>query len=182
MTLTVTPTLDKLYERLGGFIESILSPQPGPLALPVIQLPENRVAMPPPVPGFIGMTARIQGRIMTNLDRWNPSDVAPVALSIEQATRLAVQLDCYGANSGDWAAILATVLRDEYAVGPLAPELSPLYTESPRFAPLVAGEEQYERRWIVEAIVQYNPVVSVPMQFANQAEVTTINVDERYPP
>jgi len=177
MTLTVSPTLDDIYTKLGNFLESVL-----PAGVPVIQLPVNRASMPPSDPGFVGMTARVQQRIMTNLDRWNPADVAPTELAIEQAVQLAVQLDCYGAAAGDWAVILSTVLRDEYSMPALAPILAPLYCDDPKFAPLVQGEEQYETRWIVPAYLQYNPVTSVPAQFANAAEAALINVDVSYPP
>lgn len=177
MTLVVAPTLDDVYTKLGTFIESVV-----PAGVPVIQLPVDRASMPPPVPGFVGMRAMLQARIMTNLDRWNPADVAPVAIEIEQAVRLTVQLDCYGASAGDWAVMLSTVLRDEYGVTALAPVLAPLFTDDPRFAPLIDGEEQYERRWIVPAVMQYNPVVSTPMQFADAAEADLINVDVRFPP
>lgn len=177
MTLVVTPTLDDVFTKLGTFIESVV-----PAGVPVIQLPENRVSMPAPAPGFVGMRATTQTRLMTNLDRWNPDAVNPVAIEIEQAVRLTVQLDCYGAASGDWAIILSTVLRDEYACEGLSPILAPLYCNDPMFAPLIDGEEQYERRWIVGSIMQYNPVVSTPMQFADAAEADLINVDVSYPP
>jgi hypothetical protein len=49
-------------------------------------------------------------------------------------------------------------------------------------APLEDDELQYEQRWTIEAFLQYNPVVTVPMQFADTASVTLINVDEAYPP
>jgi len=175
MPLVVTPTLDQLYAKLGDFIESVV-----PVGVVVCQMPTNRTAMPPPVPGFVGMTARVQARIMTNLDSW--VDIDPTTIEIEQALRLAVTLNCYGAASSDWAVILQAVLRDEYAVGPLKPILSPLYTDEPMFAPLVDGEEEYEARWIVPAFLQYNPVVSVPQQFASTLTADLINVDERYPP
>lgn len=177
MTLVVTPTLDDVYTKLGGFIEGVV-----PAGVPVIQQPVNRAAMPPPSPGFVGMTARVGERIMTNLDHWNPADVAPTDIAIEQAVHLSVQLDCYGVASGDWAIMLSTVLRDEFGCTGLAPILSPLYCDDPRFAPLIDAEEQYEYRWIVGAVLQYNPVTSIPMQFANVAEATLINVDESYPP
>lgn len=177
MALVVTPTLDAVYTKLGNFLESVL-----PAGVLVVQAQENRVPALPPSPGYVEMFATAQGRIMTNLDRWNPDDIAPTSIEIEQAVRLMVQLDCYGAASGDWAVILSTVLRDEFACTALAPILSPLYADDPRNAPLVAGEEQYERRWIVGAVLQYNPVVTTPMQFADTAELNTINVDERYPP
>lgn len=181
MTLTVTPTVDQLYKTLGDFIESLISPV-NAVVVPVIAIPSNRVAMPPPVPGFVGMRIGRHGRIMTNLDRWDPQAVAPVAIDIEQAMRLPIQLDCYGRLSHDWAVILETVLRDEYACTALAPILSPLYADDAKNAPLTDAEEEYENRWIIEAVMQYNPVVSVPMEFADTAQVTTINVDERYPP
>lgn len=177
MPLVVTPTLDDVYAKLGTFIESVV-----PVGVPVIQLPVDRASMPPAEPGFVGMRAMLQSRIMTNLDRWNPADVAPIEIAIEQAVRLTVQLDCYGALSGDWAVMLSTVLRDEYGCIALAPILAPLYTDDPKFAPLIDGEEQYERRWIVPAVLQYNPVVTTPQEFADTAEVALINVDVEYPP
>lgn len=178
MGLTVSITLQNVFQALGTFIVQVLPP-----SVAVIQLPVNRVAMPPVSPGFVGMTAVLQSRIMTNLDKWSPSAVNPTAIDIEQAIKLSVQLDCYGATAADWAVILSTVLRDEFAVTALAPSLVPLYTDAPRFAPLVSGEEQYEERWIVQAFMQYNPVVSTSMQFANAAQLADIiNVGERYPP
>src|SRR5205823_3916267 len=126
-----------MYKALGDFLETIL-----PAGVLIIQSNENRVSMPPPDPGFVEMTARVQGRIMTNLDKWDPQAVAPVSIDIEQAVRLAMQLDCYGVASGDWATILSTVLRDEYAINALAGTgLVPLYTDNPMFAALVPGEE-----------------------------------------
>jgi hypothetical protein len=128
------------------------------------------------------MIARVQSRIMTNLDRWSPQDLDPQAIEIEQAIRLAITLNCYGSASSDWAVMLSTVLRDEYAIAPLLPILAPLYTDDPMFAPLVDGEEEYEARWIVPAFLQYNPVTSVPQQFADTVDANTINVDVSYPP
>lgn len=177
MTLVVTPTLGALFTALGNFIQTVL-----PAGVPVIQMPANRAAMPAAAPGFVGMTAVLQERIMTNLDRWDPAAVMPVAIEIEQAVRLRMQLDCFGAASSDWAVMLSTVLRDEYGCTALAPALSPLYCDAPKFAPLIDGEEQYEHRWIVDAFLQYNPVTSIPMQFADEAAATLIEVDEAYPP
>jgi len=177
MPLAVSITQQAVYTALRAFLVSVL-----PAGVPVVQLPVDRASMPPAVPGFVGMTARVQSRIMTNLDKWDAAALAPTTIEIEQAVKLAVKLDCYGAESADWAVILSTVLRDEYGVTALAPTLAPLYTDDPKFGFLVDGEEQYEQRWIVEAYLQYNPVVVVPMQFANAAEVALINVDEAYPP
>lgn len=177
VTLAVSITIADLYTKLGSFIETVL-----PAGVPVIQLPVDRASMPPPDPGFVGMRLQLQQRIMTNLDEWDATDVDPSAIDITQAVRITAQFDCYGALSGDWSVILSTVLRDEFSMEPLAPILAPLYCDDPRFAPLVSGEEQYEQRWIVPAVMQYNPVVSTPMQFADTATADTINVDVSYPP
>ncbi len=177
MSLTVSITLDDLYAKLGTFLESVV-----PAGVLVIQLPVDRAPMPSPSPGFVGMRVILQSRIMTNLDRWDVTDVDPAEIEIEQAIKVTMQLDCYGQNSGDWAAILSTVLRDEYAVTALAPVVAPLYADNPKFAPLIDGEEQYERRWIVDAVLEYHPTIATPMQFADTAEAALINVDERYPP
>jgi hypothetical protein len=177
MPLSVSITQQDIYAALGAFVASVV-----PTGVKIVQLPVDRAAMPAPVPGFVGMTANLQTRIMTNLDRWSPGDPAPSAIDIEQAVKLTVKLDCYGAAAADWAVMLSTVLRDEYGVTALAPTLAPLYTEMPRFMPLTNAEEQYEQRWIVEAYLQYNPVISTPMQFADAASADLINVDVSYPP
>lgn len=177
MALVVSPTLDQLFAALGAFIATVV-----PDGLPVIQLPVNRASMPPATPGFVGMRARSLPRIATNIHRWDTQDPLADDIAIEQSTRVIVQLDCYGAASGDWAVMLSTVFRDDHAVLGLAPLLSPLQADDPKFAPLIDGEEQYENRWIVEAHLQYNPITFIPMQFANEANATLVNVDESYPP
>lgn len=177
MSLAVTPTQDDVFTTLTTFLVGVL-----PAGVQVIQLDENRTAMPPADPGFVGMLIRMQKRVMTNIDSWDISGPPPTDMSIMQAVAITVQLDCYGANAYDWAVILSTVLRDEYSVPLLAPILSPLYTDEPRFAPLANGEEQYERRWIVDAHMQYNPVVTVTQQYFDTAETGLIDVDVEYPP
>jgi len=181
MTLTVTPSFDALVVKLGDFIASILPSLPDPVP-PVIQMPANRVSMPPPVPGFVGMTPRVQDRIATNFERWDADDPLVDSVELEQSVRVAVQCDFYGAQAADWATMFSTVIRSEYGCRQLAPIAAPLYCDAPRMAPLVDGEEEYETRWIVTAYLQYNPVTSTPEQFATVLDATLINVDVSYPP
>lgn len=182
MTLTVAPAFDELIVKLADFIASILPSLPDPVP-PVIQLQANRTSMPPPSPGFVGLTPRIQQRIATNFERWDQSEGGnPDHVDLEQSVRVAVQCDFYGARSADWAVMFSTVMRSEYGCRQLAPIVAPLYNDDPKQAPLVNGEEEYEQRWIVTAYVQYNPVTATPEQFANQLEATLTNVDVVYPP
>jgi hypothetical protein len=78
--------------------------------------------------------------------------------------------------------MLTTILRSEWGVGQLAPEVVPLYAEDARMAPLIDAERQYEQRWIVGAVLQYNPTTSTPMEFAATLGAELANVDETYPP
>jgi len=103
---------------------------------------------------------------------------------LSQPTKVVVQLDVHGPNSGDNAQAISTALRDDYAVfffernGYSA---APLYSEDPRQIPFINAEKQYEDRWVIEASLQVNPTLSLPQQFADQAVITTINVEETYP-
>lgn len=180
MTLTVTPNFDALMVKLGDFIASILPTVPS--APPVIVLQQNRTSMPPPVPGFVGMTPRVQRRIATNFEHWDANDPDVDSVEYEQSVSVAVQCDFYGAAANDWAVMFSTVMRSEYACRQLAPIAAPLYNDEPTQAALIDGEEEYEQRWIVTAYVQYNPVTSTPEQFATVLEADLINVDVRYPP
>lgn len=176
MTLTVTPSFNELIVKLAAFIESVV-----PAGVVAIQMPDNRASMPPPSPGFVGMTPRMQGRIATNFEDWE-REGDPDSVQLTQAVRVAVQCDFYGADSADWAVMFSTVMRSEYGCQQLAPIVAPLYNDDPRMAPLVNGEEEYEQRWIVTAYVQYNPMTSTPEQFATVLDATLINVDVSYPP
>lgn len=177
MTFVVTPTLEQVYTKLRPLVFDAV-----PDNVEVIQGLDNRVGLPPANPGFVVMTAILQMRLRTNVNRYVDPSVSPSDLNIEQGTRLTVQLDCYGLLSGDWAAILSTLLRSDYAVGVLAPEVAPLYADEPKLAPLVNSERQYEQRWIVGGVLQYNPVTTTPIESATALDVDLISVDERYPP
>lgn len=174
MTLTVSITQADIYAKVRALVLDVV-----PVGTEVVQGLGNGV--PPPVGPYVAMTMVLRNPHRTPQESWDRINPDPQAIAIEQGTLIRVQLDCYGPDSGDWSEMLATVLRTEYACRLLDP-VSPLYADNPVQAALVNGEEQYEQRWIVGANLQYNPVIMTPMQFANVAEVTLINVDEAYKP
>lgn len=176
MPLVVAPTLQDVYTLLRAYIAGIV-----PVGVMVTQGLGNRVPMPPVLPGFVCMTATLLNPHRTPETSWDQVGLDPTAIVIEQGMLVRIQLDCYGADSADWAVMLAATMRTDYACTALAP-VAPLYCDNPIQAALVNGEEQFEERWIVGANLQYNPVITTPMQFAAEAVVSTINVDERYPP
>jgi len=174
--LVVAPTLQDVYTLLRAFLVGVV-----PAGVQVVQGLNNRSSTPAPVPGFVAFTATLMNPHRTPVEMWDRDDTDPDSIEIEQGLLLRVQLDCYGAASADWAVMLAALLRTEYACRALAP-VAPLFADNPMQAALVNSEAQYEERWIVGANLQYNPVVSTPMQFADTAEVALINIDERFPP
>lgn len=175
MTLAVDITTEDVFTRLRALLVDVL-----PVGVEVVQGLGNRVPMP--AGEFVAMTARQLVALRTPVDTWAKDDPLADELSIEQGLQFRAQLDCYGPRSGDWAAILVAVLRNDYGVQVLGPTVKPLYADDPIQAALIDGEEQYLQRWIVGANLQYNPTVTAPQEFANAAEANLINVDVSYPP
>lgn len=176
--MNVAPPQLDVYIAVQSFVMAVTG-----LGMPnVIQGLPNRTSLPPAVPGFVSMQLTRAKQLRTPEETWDPTDVAPTSLDVEQGTELRLQLDLYGTASGDWAVMLQTLLRNEAGCVALGPTCQPLYASDAQLAPLEDDEAQYEQRWTIEAVLQYNPVTSVPMQFADTAAVTVINVDEAYPP
>jgi len=102
-----------------------------------------------------------------------------------QPTKVTIQLDVHGPNSGDNTQIISTTWRDEYAVDQFATsgvDVTPLYASEPRQVPFMNAEQQFENRWTIDVVMQANQVVTVPQQFASALNVELIEVDATYPP
>lgn len=148
----------------------------------ILQGLPNRDAMPLASPGFVTMQITHGERLNYNIDTWDPTDPAPTGISSETHWKVRMQIDFYGQQSPDWATVFAGLWKDETAVLALRPICEPLFGTGPLWAPMDDDEQQYEARWTFEAFLQYNPVTTVPMQFADTLSVTLINADEAYPP
>jgi hypothetical protein len=105
--------------------------------------------------------------------------------AILQPTKVAIQLDVHGPNSADNAQIISTLFRDYYATQQFATsgyDIVPLYADDPHQIPFINAEEQYETRYVIEAMLQVNQIVSnIPQQFAAQLSVTLDNVEAQFP-
>lgn len=109
---------------------------------------------------------------------------------IMQPTKFTVQLDFHSApisNAGDMASVVSTLMRDAYAVQQFANQqpnfgIFPLYADDARQMPFQNDQQQWEFRWVVEALLQANIVISVPQQFAAAVQVEVISVEATYPP
>jgi len=168
----------QIYVVVKAFLVTLTGLDP---ALILQGLP-NRAAMPAASPGFVTMQLTSGSRLNYNIDTWDQTNPAPTGIQSETHWKEKIQIDFYGSESGDWSRVFAGLWKDETACLALKPVCDPLYAHDPMLAPLDDSEQQYEARWTVEAFLQYNPVTTVPMQFADTLSVTLTNVDEAFPP
>ncbi len=96
-------------------------------------------------------------------------------MSAKQSTMVSVQLDVHGPVSADNVQRITTLFRDAYACeffAALEPALQPLYADDAKQIPFINGEAQVENRWVIDAVMQANPIVTVPQRFADEVLIT----------
>ena len=173
MTAAVSPSQTDIFIALRAFILGLIDCE-------VVRGLGNGVPMPSSP--FIAMTELYQIRLSTNVASYHDPGDASGTRKVMAPTQYVIQIDCYGPDSSDWATILTTMLRDEYGVKKLAPAAAPLHADDPKMITLVNGEENYEQRWMLTALFQFNPVVTVSQDFAGAVEIGLVNVDSTYQP
>lgn len=92
-----------------------------------------------------------------------------------QPSEIVIQLDVHGPNSADNAQIITTLFRDDYGVQQFLSssyDVAPLYADDPKQLPFTNDQSQWEDRWIIEAYLQANQVVTLPQQFADALQVS----------
>jgi hypothetical protein len=177
MSFSASPDQDQVYQALETFLTGIL-----PAGVPVTRGLPNRSAMPPSPPGFVLVQALFENRLRMAIDTFTHGGNSPPSnYTVEQGIELPVQIDCYGANSGTWAAIISTLFQDTYGVNALAPNCAPLYCNQARMMPLTNEELQYEERWSADAHLQWNPVITAPQQYADELVLTLRNATVEFP-
>ena len=104
-------------------------------------------------------------------------------MTLLQEVQVTVQLDVHGPNSGDNAQIISTTFRDEFATdffaGLAAPlnSVSPLLADDPKYLQFINAEQQFEFRWSIDAQIQVNQTVTIPLQFFDSATITAASVE-----
>jgi hypothetical protein len=173
MTATISITEAQLYTALGNFLVGVLP-------CPVIQAQQNRIAMP--IGNFVTMTSLGTTGLSTDKATYQPAESTQTH---ERSTRWDAQLDFYGPTAADYANLVATLMKTDYACSQIEASglsMDPLYAEEPRQIPFVNAENQYEKRWSVQCAFQFNPTVVVTQQFAASLEVIPESIDVVFPP
>lgn len=175
MSVPISITEDDLVEDLGAFADTLVDCE-------VVRGQVNRV--PSPKGDFVVVTP--MGIVGLSLPITAYDDPKPDTgtRTLTRPTQWAAQVDCYGERAQDRALVLSIALRSQYGcefLGELG-RAQPLYTGEPRQMPLITGEHQYMERWSFDAVLQFNPSITLPQQFAEHLHVDLVEVDEKYPP
>jgi hypothetical protein len=155
--------IDAVFDALGTFLQPFVG------SAEIIRAQVNRVAMP--AGSFVELTE------ISSVDLEVPRlsyDGTNQQRDIIGPKRLLIQADFYGPQSGDWCAAVKTVFRTPYATAQFPLGIAPLYCDDGHEAPLITGEEQYERRWALTMNMQYNPIVVVPQQSADTLSMNIV--------
>lgn len=144
----------------------------GPGVSEVIGDVDNRVSMSKNQ--YITMNHLGKTRLSTNQDTYNLE-----ASSVKFCYRYGLQLDCVGANAGDWATAISALWFDPFTCDFFSLfGMAPLWAADPRHAPWTNGEGQWESRWIVDVFLQVNSIYPIPSQvFGGPVEIGIVAVD-----
>ena len=155
---TASITVDQVIDALAAFLAPFV---PG---AEVVRAQVNRVAMPPN-PCVI-LTEMMQVDLTVPATDYQPDDDTA---TVYGPTRIDVQIDFYGAQADEFCKTVKTAFRSHWGYEHFPANIKPLYTSDGMQSPLTTGEQQYERRWTLTASLQYNPTVTVPLEFADEA-------------
>jgi len=175
MSAPISITEDALVDGIGQFIQGIVG-----TGVEIVRGQQNRVASPTGHHVYINPLRGV-GLALPSVEY----DDAPGAgtMSLRRPTEWTAQLDFYGESAQNLALAVAIAWRSSYACDALRPHSAqPLFCTEPRQLPFISGESQYIERWTFDAVLQFNPKISLPQQFADRLHVGLVEVDTTYPP
>lgn len=179
MPVTLVNTEVQALTVLRSFLLGVL-----PIGVEVIRAEINRVPEPRSQ-DFAILTPTGRMRLSTNVIAYTDGyPYTPSTRAATQPTQVTVQIDVHGPNSADNTQIISTLLRDDYACQAFAAsgyDIAPLYAGEPTQAPFLNGEQQIEMRWVVDAVLQINTVVTTPQDFTTSVTINTIDTEVSYP-
>lgn len=158
---TPSLTIDNVIDALAVFLTPFIAP------CPTVRGQVNRT--PPPVTGFIVLTEMHRTPLETPTSTWDANDQQA---NLRTPTQIDVQVDFYGPAAGDQCSAITSVFRSEYTPAQFPDGIKPILCSDGQQSPLVTGEEQYEQRWTLTVSLQYNPLITLPLQTANTLATT----------
>jgi len=159
-SITVDQVIDALKAYLLPFIPDG--------ANKIVRGQSNRVPMP--AAPCVVLTELLQVDLsIQRTDYQPPTDPIPAigTATIHGPARIDVQCDFYGTSSGEYCKAVKSTFKSMWGASQFPANIQPLYSSDGVQAPLITGEAQYEARWTLTVSLQYNPVVTVPQEFAD---------------
>ena len=160
---TSSITVDQVIEALAAFLAPFM---PG---AQIVRAQVNRVALPSNPCAVL--TELLQVDLSVPSTDYQPTDNTA---TIYGPSSIDVQIDFYGAQASEFCKTVKTAFRSDWGFTHFPANIKPLYTSDGVQSPLVTGEQQYESRWTLTASMQYNPTVTVPQEFADEAYPTLV--------
>ena len=161
---TSSITVDQVIDALAAFLAPFM---PG---AQIVRGQVNRVALPSNPCAVL--TEILQVDLSVPHTDYQPPvdpDVDDGTATVYGPSRIDVQIDFYGAQAGEFCKTVKTAFRSHWGFTHFPAGIKPLYTSDGMQTPLLTGEQQYESRWTLTASMQYNPTVTVPQEFAEEA-------------
>lgn len=156
-------SVDQVIDALKAVIEPFVAPAA------VIRGQVNRVS--PPSDPFVVLTEILQTDLSVPATTYQPLEMAAV---LEGPTKIDIQIDFYGLLAGEFCKAIKVALRSQWGFDQFPANIKPLYTSDGMQSPLTTGEQQFESRWTLTASLQYNPVITVPQEFAEEASMASV--------
>ena len=176
----MTPSIQQA--QVSGILRAfLLNILPTGVEVTIAQI--NRVPEPT-ADNFVLLTLLNRTRLGYNATAWDQSvDGDPSVINIAEPVSIGMQLDFHGADSTDNAQVFATLFRSAYACDFMAGTgVSPDYCTDGQQMPFLNGEDQWEDRWVLNAVMDCVIAINAPQQFANTLTVDVVSVDAAYPP
>lgn len=141
-----TVTHDAIYTEVRAYLLGLFLCSPET----VIQGYQNGSPLPP---NAVVMTVLFDVGLDVPVSHYDPITDTTV---VQQSVEVTMQLDFYGEQAGTRARHVSNLWKSHYTATALT-VCKPLYSKDPRRMPIVNEQAQYEDRWSVDVLLQYNP-------------------------
>ena len=130
-------------------------------------------------PGGIGVYALSAAQTLAS------GKFASGQVGLMQSLDVVFQLDVHGPNADSNATVISTFFRDQTAQNywpNFSPgNLSPMYTSDPTQAPFINDQNQVEYRWVMDAHIGANIMITAPQEYADQLKAAINNPVDTFP-
>lgn len=95
--------------------------------------------------------------------------------TVQQSVEVTMQLDFYGDEAGARARKLSNLWKNHYTSAAFT-KCQPLYSKDPQRMPIVNEQSNYEDRWSVDVLLQYNPEFEHDQTYLGMPDYTIVRI------